>query len=227
MKKAILIGSCSLNVVLAASTIVLACLLTDANKKPNFDKAKEAVFEIHVSDDNSKKNGTCFAVRNDLFVTNAHVVGNTYKNITIGDKRRNVSNAGELLFKDDKLDIAVCRCSSITDFEPLKITTNYTSPGSKCYSLGNAGNNGIALYEGIISDTSFKYTNNNVEQTYIESNIKSYQGVSGGPLFNKYGECIGMNTFSMYVNGDSSEGVVEEFGYAIRGETILKILESI
>lgn len=227
MKKAALISSCILNVALVASTITFACLLTCANKKPNFNKVREAVFEIHVSDDYSNRNGTCFAVRNDVFVTNAHIIGNSYKELIIGDKRRNLSSSGELLYIDKVLDIAACRCSSIADFEPLKITTNYTSPGNRCYSLGNAGNNGVTLYEGIISDISFKYINNNVEQTYIEANIKSYQGVSGGPLFNKYGECIGMNTFSMYVNGNADEGVIEEFGYAIRGETITKILENV
>lgn len=225
--KALLIGSCVLNTALLASTITFACLLTDANKKPNFEKARQAVFEIHASDEKSKRSGTCFGIENNLFVTNAHVLGNSFTEIVIGDKRNGISADAELLFQDAKLDIAICKCPSLSDFEPLKISTNYTSPGDKCFSLGNAGNNGVALFEGIISDTAFKYTNNGVEQTYIEANIKSYQGVSGGPLFNKYGECIGMNTFSMYVNGNADEGIIEEFGYAIRGETITKILENV
>lgn len=141
--------------------------------------------------------GSGFAIGEKCIITNAHVINNP-------TQIRLTTYSGEtysayLVGYDNKKDIAVLGVEDIT-FEPLKIADyNELNIGDDVYAIGAPKSMSYTLTKGVISAKERKIGN----YTYIQTDAAINEGNSGGPLINKDGCVIGVNTLKM----TDSEGI--------------------
>ena len=175
-----------------------------------FDSNKLAVVQLSVSAALHGASGTGFIISNNGYLlTNDHVVfdeqsGTYYPRITmtqIGEKKKYKLT---VLFSDRDSDIALCRFdpSDLPEFTSVKRIGDYSGlmQGADCLVIGNAFGMGLAPISGIVRFT--KNDDGNLVYT-----APSNPGDSGGPVFNRNGECIGINKSKIVsVDGEAAEG---------------------
>jgi serine protease Do len=174
-------------------------LKENANKNNNpisdipdlYKMVKPAVYMIYTSSDSLISQGTAFVVNNKgLAVSNYHVFKNASTAIAVNEngKRFMVS---EIISKDRKLDYIIFRLGPSTyDFPFLNSAERLPEIGESCFTVGNPRGLVQTLSIGNISG----YRENN---TYIQSTVEITHGSSGGPLFNRNGEVIGITTLGL------------------------------
>lgn len=174
-----------------------------------FEANRAAVVEISVKSAGCEGNGTGFIISgNGYLITNDHIVfdeekGIYYPKIGIsfaGDKK---IYKAEALFSDKKADVALCRFNpdEIPSFTSVKIIDDYAAvkQGADCLVIGNAFGQGLAPFTGIV-----RYTHN--ENGNLVYTAPSNPGDSGGPVFNRRGECIGINkSKTVAINGTAAD----------------------
>lgn len=158
--------------------------------------------------------GTGIIVSEDGYIlTNQHISGNKYSNcyITLYDGRE---FKAEVLWADEELDLSVLKIK----VKGLKYAnlgdSNEIRVGESVYAIGNPVGFEFqrTVTSGIISglDRTVKIENDQ-EKNYMEGLIQTDApinvGNSGGPLINKLGEVIGVNSIKI----ESAEGM----GFAI------------
>ncbi len=161
-----------------------------------FEANKTAVVEISVSSAGQLVSGTGFIIsKNGYLLTNDHVVfdegsGVYYPKVTmsfVGEKKKYKI---EVLFSDKKHDVALCRFdpNEVQSFTSVKRIADYQTvkQGADCLVIGNAFGMGLAPFTGIIRFTK----KDGGDMVYT---APSNPGDSGGPVFNRRGECIGIN----------------------------------
>ena len=162
------------------------------------EKVKPAVVYIQTSDGS----GSGMIIENNGYVlTNAHVVSgfNTAK-IKLSDGRLFI---GSVVGRDEKIDIALLKIQG----ENLSIvslgnsSTDTLKQGDEVFTLGYPF--------GLEGDVSFKEGTvsrrfSDGDTTYVETSAEIHPGNSGGPLVNKYGEVVGINTATY---GESIKGI--------------------
>lgn len=168
--------------------------------------------------------GTCFAIsRNGILVTNYHVIdGARSINIRGINLDFNKTYNAKILIVDKNNDIALIQIddplfTTISGTIPYIIKPNLSSVGESVFVLGyplraTMGDE-IKLTNGIISS-----------QTGFQGEISSYQvsapvqpGNSGGPLFNMYGNVIGI------INAKHTGA--ENVSYAIKISYLINLIE--
>jgi len=102
----------------------------------------------------------------------------------------------------DVTELKLIKSDTVEDFAILKPEKNIGTPikinckevidGEKCYVMGNAKSQGISIVDGIISDKNRKLKGRNTP--FIMFSAPVNHGNSGGPLFNRKGELIGLVT---------------------------------
>lgn len=90
--------------------------------------------------------------------------------------------------------------------------------GEEVAAIGNAQGLGASLTTGVISNTPQPYNNVEVIQTDTVIN----PGNSGGPLFNIYGEVIGVVSFKI-IHSEANEGL----GFAIASQSVMEYIEEV
>ena len=182
--------------------------------------------ELEQADENNKPtqwSGTGFFLSKDGYIiTNYHVVENarTIKVSGINDDNK-ISYTARVEISDKQNDLAILKITDIS-FTPLTnipYTFKYTtsSVGEDCFVLGypliSTMGLDIKLTNGIISS-----------KTGFEGNIAEYQmsapvqpGNSGGPLFDKNGNIIGIVC--------AKHREAENAGYAIKASYIRNLVE--
>lgn len=110
----------------------------------------------------------------------------------------------EVLFSDEDSDVALCRFypERNSQLVAVKRIADYSKvkQGADCIVIGNAFGMGIAPFTGVIrfvkdAEGDLVYT------------APSNPGDSGGPVFNRKGECIGINkSKTKSFNGKEAEG---------------------
>ncbi len=190
------------------------------------DCLSECLEIMSISQQTGISQGTGFIVSADGYVvTNAHVV--TYsKSIGNGEYETTFSETIYLYFADnDKAYEAECIAfDSDYDLALLKMKNppqdlNYAvfansvdvEYGEPCVAIGNAKSKGLSVTEGVVSNpmVNFYFTTNFVTAS-IQHSAPINSGNSGGPLYNMFGQVIGINTFKID-SSDSTEGM----GYAM------------
>lgn len=161
---------------------------------------------------------------NGYIVTNWHVAGNKYSTCYVTIDNGEIYS-GNVTWADADLDLAIVKINAsglkflnLGDSDAIKL-------GQEVYAIGNPI--GIefqrTVTSGIISglDRTIKVEDENGE-TYMEDLIQTdasiNSGNSGGPLINKNGEVIGINSIKI----TSAEGI----GFAIPINIIKPIIES-
>lgn len=161
---------------------------------------------------------------NGYILTNWHLAGNKYSSCYVTLEDGNIYN-GNTVWADSDLDLAIVKISaaglnylSLGDSENVKI-------GDNVYAIGNPIGMEFqrTVTSGIISglNRTIKIEEENA-LSYMEGLIQTdasiNEGNSGGPLINKNGEVIGINTVKI----ESAEGI----GFATPINTIKPIIES-
>lgn len=161
---------------------------------------------------------------NGYIITNWHVVQNKYSNCYITLENGDI-NTGTVVWADKDLDIAIVKIN-VNGLNPVKLGDSDTLKlGDVLYAIGNPI--GIEFQRtvtaGIVSGLNRtikiedEYGKNYMENL-IQTDATINSGNSGGPLINKSGEVIGINTIKV----SSAEGI----GFAIPINTIKPIIES-
>jgi len=160
-----------------------------------FEKNKMAVVSIWAID----KSGTGFIIsKNGYLLTNEHVIvyNNSYQyggksiGMSFADNQ-NKLYAITVMEADKKNDIALCRfdIKAVPNFAAVTRIKDYTriQQGADVMVIGNALSMGLAPFTGNIR---FTHSATCGDLVYT---APSNQGDSGGPVFIRNGECIGIN----------------------------------
>lgn len=160
---------------------------------------------------------------NGYILTNQHVAGNKYGNcyVTLED---GTTHNGTVVWADINLDLAIVKISGIKlNYINLGDSDNI-SLAEDVYAIGNPI--GIefqrTVTKGIISgiNRTIKLADTeNYMEDLIQTDATINEGNSGGPLINKNGELIGINTVKI----SDAEGI----GFAVPINIIKPILEKL
>lgn len=174
---------------IALLIIITGVLVLLLPKKQSIDKIRKSVVKIIVYNSSGEEisTGSGFIVfKNDILVTNAHVItsGSKVEAITEDDERLYID--GAQYYSQDE-DIAILKLKNNKKLKPLKINEDYKI-GEKVIAIGSPLGIKNSVSDGILSNI-LKDENEKIQHTAPIS-----PGNSGGALFNKKGEVIGMNT---------------------------------
>ena len=175
--------------------IFLSIILYFNFTNSSIEKIKNSVLKIQVYDkkNNIIQTGSGFiAFDNNILITNAHVITGGYKVEAIDDKDVLLAIDGLLYYSQDE-DIAILKLNKQNKISVLKTNTKYKI-GDKVVAIGSPLGVKNSVSEGTLS--------NIIENQYIQHTAPISSGSSGGALFNKRGQVIGMNT-ATYIDGQN------------------------
>ena len=149
---------------------------------------------------------------NGYIVTNAHVLADS--NGYLSSKIQAVTydqetHDAEFIGYDRDLDIALIKISG--DYKKLNFgNSNDVQVGEKIIAIGNPQGLQFSVTEGIVS--AIHRTGSNGLNAYIQTDAALNPGNSGGPLIDKEGNVVGINTFKI--------GSSESLGFALESNYI-------
>lgn len=146
-------------------------------------KIKPAV--VYIETQGGVGSGMIFST-DGYILTNAHVVkGYTNADISISTGK---TLSGKVVGRDEETDLAVVKISSEQSLPKVSFgDSTKTEQGDEVFALG--------FPFGIKGDVSFKEgTISRRIEEYFETSAEIHPGNSGGPLVNRYGQVIGVNT---------------------------------
>lgn len=184
---------------------------TSADFSGIIDNSVKAVVTIRTD----VSQGTGFIIRNDGYVvTNAHVLsGGTYIE-ALNYEQQKIPAA--LVGYNAELDIALLKIEG--DYEMLELSdSDEVQVGEKVIAIGNALGLQFSASEGIVSGTHRLGPSG--QEIYIQTDAALNAGNSGGPLINKEGKVIGINTFKI-IEGES-------MGFALESNYIKEMVNQI
>tara|TARA_R110002096_G_scaffold433887_3_gene653808 strand:+ start:10345 stop:11460 length:1116 start_codon:yes stop_codon:yes gene_type:complete len=160
--------------------------------------------------------GTGFIVDSKgIMVTNHHVIdGADRVSVKLMDGKW--ADEVELLVQDKKLDIAILRIKSKSKLQAVTFgDSEKVTVGERAISIGNPLGLEHTLADGLVSARRLKDG-----RKMIQMSTPVSPGNSGGPLFNAYGEVIGVTSESM-----SSRGYGENLGMAVAIDHVKPMLK--
>lgn len=214
----------------AGGGIDLSGLIGEAEEKQGwgaevFDANRTAVVQICATAAGNISSGTGFIISDKGFLlTNDHVVFDEQNGVYYGKLKMTLfgekkAHKIDVVISDKKADVALCRFnpSEVQGFSVVRQVSDYSrvKQGADCLVIGNAFGMGLAPCMGNIRFT--KNDSGNLVYT-----IPSNPGDSGGPVFNRAGECIGINkSKTVAVNGTAAEG----YANATPMDTVQQLLQ--
>ena len=185
--------------------------LSKVNNSLYESSLKSVVSILNVKDGNATSIGSGFIYDQDenyqYIITNNHVIKDE-KNHRVISCTGQVKTA-TLLGVDELFDVALLRTEIFVDTEVCKFSNEdyklIENPkvGDEVYAIGNPASldNYGTITSGIISgvdrDAFAKTSTFENADFAIQIDVALNPGNSGGPLFNKNGEVIGINTFKL------------------------------
>ncbi len=182
-----------------------------------------------------KGTGTGVVVSSDGYiVTNAHVIYATEYNAGEAD------SVSVVLDDDEVYDAEVIGYEVDLDLAVLKIDKTGLTPaefgnsdelklGESVIAIGNPL--GFDLMDtvtgGMISGLGRHITINDKTMNLIQTDAAINSGNSGGPLINKYGQVIGINSSKMSSSYGSSEASIEGIGFAIPSNLTANVVDDL
>ncbi|WMJ90401.1 trypsin-like peptidase domain-containing protein [Anaerocolumna sp. MB42-C2] len=154
-----------------------------------YEKCSKATVEILAEVDGEKYNlGSGFFLDNGKVVTNLHVIAGADK-IQVTNYNGTTFDVQQVLGYDAAIDLAVLKINSKNDF--LIQNQEGVTAGESVYILGSPLGLTGSFADGMVSSTSRKLEG----VDYIQVTAPMSPGNSGGPLINRYGEVMGINTW--------------------------------
>ncbi|MBR7184020.1 MAG: trypsin-like peptidase domain-containing protein [Clostridia bacterium] len=134
--------------------------------------------------------GTVFAISADgRLLTNYHVIENAYSaEVTLDGRTYTVE---KILAYDKDIDLAVLKIGA-SDLAPLYLQSEGVHGGATVYAFGSAKGYTLSFSTGVVASPDREIDGVH----YVQHEAAISNGNSGGPLFNVYGEVIGVNTMS-------------------------------
>jgi len=174
----------------------------------------------------SASGGTGFILSQDGYVlTNAHVVeGAEEVTVSLFDGQE---LEAELIASDDEIDIALLKvqadglpCVVVGDPQRLQV-------GEAVYAIGNPlGELTFTMTGGILSARDREINQNGYPKRMLQIDAAINAGNSGGPLFDVYGNVIGVTT-AKYTGMSSNGSTMEGLGFAIPIDEAVKVAEDL
>ncbi|QVL32000.1 trypsin-like peptidase domain-containing protein [Telmatocola sphagniphila] len=160
-------------------------------------------------------------------VTNLHVIRDALINhlnvrVTLGG----TGYQAKLVGLDEDSDLAVLKIDADSDkLKAVPVGTSHDlEVGQTVYAIGNPFGQSLTLTQGIVSalDREIQSQNNRTIHGAIQTDAALNPGNSGGPLFDKDGRLIGVNTAIKTPSG-GSVGI----GFAIPVDTVNQIVPAL
>ena len=177
----------------------------------------------------SASSGSGFVLTQDGFiVTNHHVIdGATSVKVTLYDGE---SYDATVIGSDSDYDIAVLKIDA-TGLTPVTLgDSSLLNVGDHVLAVGNPlGELTFSASEGIASSVNRTINVSGIPFNMIQVTCAVNPGNSGGPLFNAYGEVVGIVSakYSSTASSSSSGESVEGLGFAIPINDVLAMIEDI
>ena len=171
--------------------------------------------------------GSGFIITEDGYiVTNYHVISNsTNVEVTLDD---GTSYDAQVVGGDEDYDIAVLKVDpGDTKLKPVVLgTSGSLQVGDEILAIGNPlGELTFSMSEGIVSCVNREINVDGTPFNMIQITAAINEGNSGGPLFNIYGEVVGI--VSAKYSTSSSGNAVEGLGFAIPMDDVLSMIKDI
>ena len=158
-------------------------------------------------------------------LTNSHVIGN-YQEVELfiygADSVEESTHIAKVIKNDPTKDLALLKIQNPKyGMDVIDISIIEPQPGDEAHAIGHPDGEIWSYTKGYISqireDYSWKYDENTkMFATVLQIQTPINPGSSGGPLLNKYGNLIGINSFA-------TTGL-QSMNYAISVEEIIKFL---
>ncbi|RFM35047.1 S1C family serine protease [Chitinophaga silvisoli] len=159
-----------------------------------YKRVKQGVFLVYVLGNNTDAIGSGFFLdKKGVAISNYHVFENAQKGIVILDNGEK-EMITKIIYTNKELDYVIFKVGLGDDekYFPLNISNRLPDIGESCFAIGNPKGLSQTLSIGNISG----YRNNN-NQHYIQTTAEITHGSSGGPLFDKHGDVIGITTMGL------------------------------
>ncbi len=136
--------------------------------------------------------GAGFAVhREGLILTNAHVVYRRYPEVCLPE---GTWIRGHVVYMDESSDLALLEVEEHT-LPRLRLSRQELGPGDWVAAIGHPGGVPEAATTGVLVEKSNMLENERLRpQTWLVTDLHLAPGNSGGPLVDRKGEVIGVNT---------------------------------
>lgn len=170
--------------------------------------------------------GTGIIMSEDGYIlTNQHIISGTDKAVIILPD--GTEHAALLVGEDAQMDIAVLKIEA-EGLQPAVFgDSGALSVGDGVVAIGNPLTDSLSgtMTNGIISAIDRSVSLNSHPMTLLQTNAAINEGNSGGPLFNLYGQVIGVTNMKM--SNPSSDVAVEGLGFAIPSATIKAVTDQL
>ena len=176
--------------------------------------------------------GSGFIISKDGYiVTNYHVIAgsssgtSTAVQVTLYD---GTTYDAEVIGGDEEFDIAVLKINADQELTPVVIgSSDDLQVGDDIAVIGNPlGELTFSMSEGIVSTTNRLINVDGTPFNMIQITAAVNSGNSGGPLFNMYGEVVGIVSAKLS-SSSSSEASVEGLGFAIPIDDVQSMITDI
>ena len=173
--------------------------------------------------------GSGFIISEDGYiVTNYHVIeGGTSVEVTLNNGK---TYPAQIIGGDADYDLAVIKVDPGEEkLQPVVLgKSSSLSVGDEVLAIGNPlGELTFSMSEGIVSCLNREISVDNVPFNMIQITAAVNSGNSGGPLFNLYGEVVGIVSAKYSGSNSSSSATVEGLGFAIPIDDVLSMIEDI
>ncbi|MEO1066182.1 MAG: Do family serine endopeptidase [Pseudomonadota bacterium] len=156
-----------------------------------------------------------------IVVTNNHVIAEADEitiNFANGDKLE-----AEVIGRDEKTDLAVLKVEPKGDLPFVKFgASDAMRVGDWVMAIGNPFGLGGTVTVGIVSAIN-RDINAGPYDNFIQTDASINRGNSGGPLFNRDGEVIGINTAIFSPSGGGSVGI----GFSVPSNTAVAVISQL
>ena len=171
---------------------ISAYSLTEYTSEEIYEIASKSVGEVSTYNKSGEPLalGTAFVIGEDgTLVTNFHVIENAYS-IKVKLKNTEYTVKGILAYDKD-IDLAILKIDA-AGLTALPTQTIGIKGGASVYAVGSSEGYTLSFSTGVIASPSRVFDG----VSYIQHEAAISHGNSGGPLFNPYGEVIGINTLT-------------------------------
>ena len=177
--------------------------------------------------------GTGVVITTDGYiVTNAHVIYDTEYGAGLASSISVIVNEkdsyeAEVIGYDTDCDLAVLKINAKDLVAAEFGNSDELNLGQDVIAIGNPLGFELmnTVTSGIVSGLNRQITINEKSMTLIQTDAAINSGNSGGPLINKNGQVIGINSSKM--SASYSETSIEGIGFAIPSNEVAKIVEDI
>ena len=166
-----------------------------------------------------------FVTANGIIATNAHVIEDASNiEIYLSNDFENFTHKAKVLLADNKNDVALLQ---IDDENFKEITTipyvinEKSEVGEKVFTIGYPLNDVMGVNYKVTDGIISSKTGIDDDVRYYQISVPLHPGNSGGPLFNKEGNIIGITTARL--NSDVVGAKIENVNYAIKISYLLNL----